>query len=61
MRCQYMIYVSTTIQVFLSIKGIYFQAEVDGQTLTWITPYQFSQQVHQSQYTVFIVSFYKAL
>ncbi len=52
---------SQTIQVFLSIKGIYFQAEVDGQTLTWITPYQFSQQVHQSQYTVFIVSFYKAL
>ena len=32
-------------KVFLSIKGIYYQAEVNGQTLTWITPYQFSQRV----------------
>ncbi|XP_030226700.1 pescadillo homolog [Gadus morhua] len=29
-------------KVFLSIKGIYYQAEVLGQTITWLVPYQFS-------------------
>ncbi|DAA20482.1 TPA: pescadillo homolog 1, containing BRCT domain (zebrafish) [Bos taurus] len=29
-------------QVFLSIKGIYYQAEVLGQPIVWITPYTFS-------------------
>ncbi|NP_001080557.1 pescadillo homolog [Xenopus laevis] len=29
-------------KVFLSIKGIYYQADILGQTLTWITPYAFS-------------------
>ncbi|KAF9116500.1 mRNA-binding ribosome synthesis protein nop7 [Mortierella sp. AM989] len=32
-------------KVFLSIKGIYYQAEVKGQTITWLVPYQFSQDV----------------
>lgn len=32
-------------KVFLSIKGIYYQAEVMGQTITWIIPYQFSTQM----------------
>ncbi|KAJ3291589.1 mRNA-binding ribosome synthesis protein nop7, partial [Borealophlyctis nickersoniae] len=32
-------------KVFLSIKGIYYQAEIKGQSVTWIVPYQFSQQV----------------
>lgn len=33
-------------KVFLSIKGVYFQAEVMGQTITWLVPYQFTQPVH---------------
>ncbi|EUC53683.1 pescadillo domain protein [Rhizoctonia solani AG-3 Rhs1AP] len=32
-------------KVFLSIKGIYLQAEVMGQTLTWLVPYQFTQPI----------------
>ncbi|XP_077571037.1 pescadillo homolog [Stigmatopora nigra] len=29
-------------KVFISIKGIYYQAEVMGQLVTWVVPYQFS-------------------
>ena len=32
-------------KVFLSIKGIYYQAEVMGEKLTWIIPYKFAQEV----------------
>ncbi|MBW0484141.1 hypothetical protein O181_023856 [Austropuccinia psidii MF-1] len=31
--------------VFLSIKGIYYQAEVEGQRITWLIPYAFTQNV----------------
>ncbi|KAG7263409.1 hypothetical protein CRUP_007415 [Coryphaenoides rupestris] len=30
------------LTVFLSIKGIYYQAEVLGQVITWLVPYQFA-------------------
>lgn len=30
-------------QVFLSIKGVYYQAEVDGVPITWLAPWQFAQ------------------
>ena len=30
-------------KTFLSIKGIYYQAEVMDQTVTWLVPYQFTQ------------------
>ncbi|KAI8343436.1 Pescadillo N-terminus-domain-containing protein [Chlamydoabsidia padenii] len=32
-------------KVFFSIKGIYYQAEIKGQTITWIVPYQFSTDI----------------
>merc|ERR1719476_935033 len=30
---------------FASIKGYYFQAEICGQTVTWLAPHQFSQEL----------------
>jgi len=32
-------------KVFLSIKGIYYQAEVMGQQITWVAPHQFTPTV----------------
>lgn len=32
-------------KVFLSIKGIYYQAQVEGQSVTWLVPYAFTQRV----------------
>ncbi|XP_012251511.2 pescadillo homolog [Athalia rosae] len=29
-------------KVFVSIKGFYYQAEIEGQTVTWIVPHHFS-------------------
>ena len=34
-------------KVFLSIKGIYYQAEVDGQDVTWLAPYKFVQSLSE--------------
>jgi pescadillo protein len=30
---------------FVTIKGIYYQAEIHGQRITWLVPYQFSQDL----------------
>lgn len=32
-------------KVFVSVKGVYFQAEVMGESITWLAPHQFTQQV----------------
>lgn len=44
----YIIKTNALRKVFLSIKGIYYQAEVWGQTVTWIVPYKFTQSVSWS-------------
>ncbi|KAF8950024.1 mRNA-binding ribosome synthesis protein nop7 [Entomortierella lignicola] len=41
----YILHTRSLRKVFLSIKGIYYQAEIKGQTITWLVPYQFSQDV----------------
>ncbi|TFY81544.1 hypothetical protein EWM64_g2467 [Hericium alpestre] len=32
-------------KAFFSIKGVYYQAEVMDQTVTWLVPYQFTQHI----------------
>lgn len=32
-------------KVFVSVKGTYFQAEVYGQTITWLVPHALSQEI----------------
>ncbi|KAF9924695.1 mRNA-binding ribosome synthesis protein nop7 [Linnemannia zychae] len=41
----YILHTRSLRKTFLSIKGIYYQAEIKGQTVTWLVPYQFSQDV----------------
>ena len=41
----YIIHSHSLRKVFLSIKGVYYQAEVMDQNVTWLVPYQFTQNV----------------
>ncbi|KAH7921802.1 hypothetical protein BV22DRAFT_1038230 [Leucogyrophana mollusca] len=41
----YVMHSHSLSKVFLSIKGIYYQAEVMEQTVTWLVPYQFTQNI----------------
>ncbi|EXJ79433.1 hypothetical protein A1O3_08935 [Capronia epimyces CBS 606.96] len=54
-RCQrlchefehYLITTHTLRKSFLSIKGIYYQATIQGQDIMWLVPYKFVQRVTQ--------------
>jgi pescadillo protein len=35
-------------KVFFSIKGVYYQADVAGETVTWLEAYGFTQHVSRS-------------
>lgn len=37
----YVIHSKTLRKIFVTIKGYYYQAEIMGQTITWIVPHQF--------------------
>ena len=41
----YVMHTHSLRKAFLSIKGVYYQAEVFDQTVTWLVPYQFTQTV----------------
>lgn len=41
----YVMHTHSLRKAFLSIKGVYYQAEVFDQTVTWLVPYQFTQTI----------------
>jgi pescadillo len=41
----YILHTHSLRKAFLSIKGVYYQAEVMDQSVTWLAPYQFTQNV----------------
>ncbi|KAI0762890.1 Pescadillo N-terminus-domain-containing protein [Fomes fomentarius] len=41
----YVMHTHALRKVFLSIKGVYYQAEAFDQTVTWLVPYQFTQSI----------------
>lgn len=41
----YLIQSKSLRKVFISIKGIYYQAEIQGQNITWVVPHQFTQEL----------------
>lgn len=41
----YVIRTNTLRKSFLSIKGIYYQAEIQGQDVLWVVPYKFAQNI----------------
>lgn len=45
-------------KVFVSIKGYYFQAEIRGETITWIVPHQFSFQVSETNVNFLIILYF---
>ncbi|EGC36815.1 hypothetical protein DICPUDRAFT_87259 [Dictyostelium purpureum] len=62
---QYYVAKSNSLKkVFVSVKGIYYQAEIMGETITWITPLNYlSKKEKQVDYGVMIsfIEFYQAL
>jgi pescadillo protein len=51
-------------KAFLSIKGIYYQADIRGQLVTWLVPYQFNQEIPRDvdfRVMATFLEFYRAL
>ncbi|KIP12038.1 hypothetical protein PHLGIDRAFT_399534 [Phlebiopsis gigantea 11061_1 CR5-6] len=48
----YVMHTHSLQKTFLSIKGVYYQAEVFDQTVTWLVPYQFTQNVRLCHHTL---------
>uniref|UniRef100_A0A182JUX6 Pescadillo homolog n=1 Tax=Anopheles christyi TaxID=43041 RepID=A0A182JUX6_9DIPT len=45
----YIIAAQALRKVFISIKGYYFQAEIKGETVTWIVPHYFPYSPHRGE------------
>ncbi|TIA72544.1 hypothetical protein E3P92_02210 [Wallemia ichthyophaga] len=48
LSAQWQLYVMRTKslrKIFLSIKGVYFEAEVEGRPIRWLVPYMFTQHI----------------
>ncbi|KFB43262.1 hypothetical protein ZHAS_00011043 [Anopheles sinensis] len=45
----YIIVAQALRKVFVSIKGYYFQAEIKGETVTWIVPHYFPHSPHRGE------------
>uniref|UniRef100_A0A182WLH3 Pescadillo homolog n=1 Tax=Anopheles minimus TaxID=112268 RepID=A0A182WLH3_9DIPT len=45
----YVIAAQALRKVFISIKGYYFQAEIKGETVTWIVPHYFPYSPHRGE------------
>ncbi|XP_057788529.1 pescadillo homolog [Salvia miltiorrhiza] len=59
-------YISRTHKLrktFISVKGIYYQAEVEGQKVTWLTPHALQQVLPEVDYRVLLtfLEFYETL
>lgn len=60
----YVIRAQALRKVFASIKGYYFQAEIMGQTVTWLAPHQFAQELPQEvdfRVMLTFLEFYRAV
>ena len=42
-------------KVFVSVKGVYYQADIRGQTVTWIVPHPFPQHVSFCFYFLLLI------
>jgi pescadillo protein len=60
----YIIKTNSLRKVFISIKGLYYQAEIFGELVTWIVPFKYTQKVSKNvDYKVMLsfLEFYEVL
>ncbi len=41
----YIVLTQSLKKAFFSIKGVYYQAEIHGEKVTWLVPYKFAQDL----------------